>query len=117
ANGPQSITTWNLALDEHGRPNIGPFDCGGLVQIHSQTREFGWSGLYLALAQHARAFKLGAVIVESRGVHDAPAVNGASIDLQTSHEGGAAPTSSTVTATPGAATSAGLYHTAAKTPD
>jgi glucosylceramidase len=28
ANGPQSITTWNVALDERGRPNIGPFDCG-----------------------------------------------------------------------------------------
>jgi len=39
ANGPQSITMWNLALDERGRPNIGPFDCGGLVQIHSQTKE------------------------------------------------------------------------------
>jgi glucosylceramidase len=117
ANGPQSITTWNLALDERGRPNIGPFDCGGLVQVHSQTREIVWSGLYWALSQHARAFKRGAVIVESRGAHDAPAVNGASIELQTSHEGGAAPTSSTVTATPGAAASAGLYHTASKTTD
>jgi glucosylceramidase len=117
ANGPQSITMWNLALDERGRPNIGPFDCGGLVQIHSQTREILWTGLYWALAQHARAFKRGAVIVESRGAHDAPAVNGASIALQTTHEGGEAPTSSTVTATPGAAVASALYHTAAKTVD
>ncbi len=116
ANGPQSITMWNLALDERGRPNIGPFDCGGLVQIHSQTREIVLTGLYWALTQHARAFKRGAVIVESRGAHDAPAVNGASIGLQTAHEGDA-PSSSTMTATPGLAASAGLYHTAAKTPD
>ncbi len=117
ANGPQSITMWNLALDERGRPNIGPFDCGGMVQIHSQTREILRTGLYWALVQHARAFKRGSVIVDSCGAHDAPAVNGASIGLQTTHEGGAAPTSSTVTATPGAAAAAAVYHTAAKTPD
>jgi len=114
ANGPQSITTWNLALDERGRPNIGPFDCGGLVQVHSRTREIAWTGLYWALAQHARAFKRGSVIVESRGAHDAPAVNGASIELQTTHD---APTSSTMTATPNTTVSTALYHTAAKTPD
>jgi glucosylceramidase len=45
ANGPQCITTWNLALDERGRPNIGPFDCGGLVQIHSVTKEIKEAGL------------------------------------------------------------------------
>ena len=35
----QSITGWNLALDEKGRPNIGPFPCGGMVTIHSQSRK------------------------------------------------------------------------------
>jgi glucosylceramidase len=114
ANGPESITVWNLALDERGRPNIGPFDCGGLVQIHSQTKEILLTGLYWALVQHARAFKRGSVIVESKGAHDTPAVNAASIDLQTTHD---APTSSNMTATPGAGAKTGLYHTAAKTPD
>jgi glucosylceramidase len=114
-NGPQSITMWNLALDERGRPNIGPFDCGGLVQIHSQTREILLTGLYWALAQHARAFKRGSVIIESRGAHDAPGVNGASIGLQTSHDAPA--TSSNMTATPAGESAAGLYHTAAKSPD
>jgi len=38
ATGCQSLTGWNLALDEKGRPNIGPFPCGGLVTIHSQTK-------------------------------------------------------------------------------
>src|SRR5271155_5810245 len=38
-NWCRSITAWNLALDERGRPNIGPFPCGGVVTIHSQTNE------------------------------------------------------------------------------
>ena len=38
-NWCRCITAWNLALDERGRPNIGPFSCGGVVTIHSQTRE------------------------------------------------------------------------------
>jgi glucosylceramidase len=38
-NWCRSITAWNLALDEHGRPNIGPFPCGGVVTINSQTKE------------------------------------------------------------------------------
>src|SRR5260370_40552587 len=72
ANGPQSITMWNLALDERGRPNIGPFDCGGLVQIHSRTKEITQTGLYWALAHHARAFRRGAVIVASHGAKGCP---------------------------------------------
>jgi glucosylceramidase len=77
ANGPQSITTWNAALDERGRPNIGPFDCAGLVQIHSVTKEITQTGLYWALVQHARAFRRGAVVVASHDVKgDTPAVNG-----------------------------------------
>jgi glucosylceramidase len=110
ANGPQSITTWNLALDERGRPNIGPFDCGGLVQIHSQTREITQSGLYWALVQHARALRRGAVIVASHDANgDVPSLNGALIGQQAS--------SSTVTATPNAAAALRVYHTAAKNPD
>ena len=65
ANGPQSITTWNVALDERGRPNIGPFNCAGLVQIHSKTKEITLTGLYWTLVQYARAFRRGAVIVPS----------------------------------------------------
>jgi glucosylceramidase len=110
ANGPQSITTWNLALDERGRPNIGPFDCGGLVQIHSVTKEITLTGLYWALVQHARAFRRGAVIVASHDASgDAPAVNAALI--------GQAASSSTVTATPNNAAASRVYHTAAKNPD
>jgi glucosylceramidase len=110
ANGPQSITTWNLALDERGRPNIGPFYCGGLVQIHSATKEITFSGLYWALTQHARAFRRGAVIVASHDANgDLPAVNAALI--------APAATSSNMTATPNEALTSRVYHTAAKNVD
>jgi glucosylceramidase len=55
-----SITGWNLALDELGRPNIGPFPCGGLVAIHSQTREITRSGQYWGMAHFSRAIRRGA---------------------------------------------------------
>jgi len=48
-----------------GGPTSVPFDCGGLVQIHSQTKEITLTGLYWALVHHARAFRRGAVIVAS----------------------------------------------------
>ena len=59
-NWCRSITAWNLALDERGRPNIGPFPCGGVVTINSQTKEITRSGQYWAFAQYARAIRRGA---------------------------------------------------------
>lgn len=64
-NWCQSITGWNLALDEKGRPNIGPFSCGGLVTIHSQTREITRSGQYWAFAHFSRNIRRGAMRIES----------------------------------------------------
>jgi glucosylceramidase len=55
-----AVTGWNLALDELGRPNIGPFPCGGLVTIHSQTREITRSGQYWAFAHFSRVIRRGA---------------------------------------------------------
>jgi glucosylceramidase len=110
ANGPQSITMWNFALDERGRPNIGPFDCGGLVQIHSQSKEITRTGLYWALVHHARAFHRGAVMLASHDANgDLPAVNSALIAQPTS--------SSTATATSNSAAISRVYHAAAKNPD
>lgn len=57
----QSITTWNFALDELGRPNIGPFPCGGFVTINSQTKAITHSGQYWALAHYSRFIQRGAV--------------------------------------------------------
>ncbi|PYX33474.1 MAG: hypothetical protein DMG80_05915 [Acidobacteria bacterium] len=53
-NGCRSITAWNLALDEQGRPNIGPFPCGGVVTINSKTKEITRSGQHWAFAQFSR---------------------------------------------------------------
>ena len=59
-NWCESITAWNLALDEKGRPNIGPFPCGGVVTIHSQTKEITRSGQYWAFAHFAKFIRRGA---------------------------------------------------------
>ena len=58
---------WNLALDEKGKPNIGPFDCGGLVTIDSKTAEITRSGQYWAFAHFSRALRRGARRIESSG--------------------------------------------------
>jgi glucosylceramidase len=67
-NWCQSITGWNLALDEHGRPNVGPFSCGGLVTIHSQTKEITRSGQYWAFAHFSRLISRGAHRFGSHGM-------------------------------------------------
>jgi glucosylceramidase len=66
-NWCQSITGWNLALDEKGRPNIGPFPCGGMVTIHSQTNEITRSGQFWTLAHFSRAVRRGARRIDSTG--------------------------------------------------
>ncbi len=55
-----SITAWNFALDEKGRPNIGPFNCGGLLTINSQTKAISYSGQFWALAHYSRFLRRGA---------------------------------------------------------
>lgn len=65
-NWCRSITAWNLALDEIGHPNVGPFFCGGVVSVHSQTREVTRSGQFWALAHYGRAFRRGARRIDSQ---------------------------------------------------
>ena len=66
-NWCRSVTGWNLALDEKGRPNIGPFPCGGMITIHSQTKDITKSGQYWALAHFSRHVRRGAKRFESVG--------------------------------------------------
>ena len=66
-NWCRGITAWNLALDEKGRPNIGPFPCGGLVTINSGSREITYSGQYWAFGHFSRAVRRGARRIESAG--------------------------------------------------
>ncbi len=61
-----SITAWNLALDEQGRPNLGPFPCGGVVTINSQTKEITRSGQYWAFAHFSRFIRRGAKRFDSQ---------------------------------------------------
>jgi glucosylceramidase len=69
-NGCRSITGWNLALDEKGRPNIGPFNCGGVVTINSQSKEISQSGQFWAFAQYSRFIRRGARRIDSQGAPD-----------------------------------------------
>ncbi len=55
-----SFTGWNLLLDETGGPNVGPFDCGGLVQRHAVTGELSYSGQYKAFRHITPFLKDGA---------------------------------------------------------
>jgi glucosylceramidase len=64
-NGMRSITAWNVALDEHGKPNVGPFSCGGVVTLHSQSHEITRSGQYWAFAHYSRHIRRNAVVVDS----------------------------------------------------
>ena len=69
-NWARCIIGWNLALDEKGRPNIGPFTCGGLVTINSATKAVTRSGMYWALAHYSRAVRRGARRLASEGSLD-----------------------------------------------
>ena len=64
-NWCKSIIAWNLALDEVGKPNIGPFPCGGVVTINSKSKEITHSGQYWALKQYSRFIKRGARVIET----------------------------------------------------
>jgi glucosylceramidase len=66
-NWARCIITWNLVLDEKGQPNIGPFNCGGLITQNSQTGEISRSGLYWALAHYSKFVQRDARVVSTRG--------------------------------------------------
>lgn len=59
-NWARSITAWNLVLDEKGKPNIGPFDCGGVVTVENGTHTVTRSGQYWAFAHFSRHVRRGA---------------------------------------------------------
>jgi glucosylceramidase len=67
-NWSRTIVAWNLVLDEHGQPNIGPFECGGVITLPSNGGALRRSGQYWALRRYARAIASGAQIVGTSGV-------------------------------------------------
>ena len=67
-NWARSITAWNLALDEMGNPNIGPFSCGGVVTVENGTHKVTRSGQYWAFAHYSKHVRRGAKAIASNGV-------------------------------------------------
>jgi glucosylceramidase len=72
-NWARSITAWNLALDEKGKPNIGPFSCGGTITVENGTirdasHKVTKSGQYWAFAHFSRHIKRGAKVFATNGV-------------------------------------------------
>jgi len=59
---------WNMATDESGKPNIGPYPCGGILTINYRKQEIIRSGQYWALAHFSRAIRRGARRFESQSL-------------------------------------------------
>ncbi len=59
---------WNMATDENGKPNIGPYPCGGILTINYRKQEIIRSGQYWALAHFSRAIRRGARRFESQSL-------------------------------------------------
>ena len=64
----RSITVWNLATNEHGRPYVGSAGggVGGAMIIDSQTKNISYSGMYWALGHFSKFVQRGAIRVESQ---------------------------------------------------
>jgi glucosylceramidase len=69
-NWARSITSWNVALDEKGKPNIGPFSCGGLITVDEATKKVTRSGQYWAFAHYSKHVRRGAKVFQTDGVGD-----------------------------------------------
>ncbi len=82
-NWARSITAWNLALDEKGNPNVGPFPCGGVLTVEGGTDKGGShkvskSGQYWAFAHYSKHIQRGAKAFPTNGPD--VAVSGGLID-------------------------------------
>ncbi len=66
-NWARCIVSWNLVLDENGRPNIGPFQCGGVVTLNSRSGAITQSGQYWAFAHFSKVVERGAYVLATRG--------------------------------------------------
>lgn len=66
-NWGRCLVGWNLALDEQGKPNVGPFSCGGVVTVDSRTQRITRSGQYWAFAHYSKAIRRNARVLASHG--------------------------------------------------
>jgi glucosylceramidase len=72
-NWSRSITAWNLVLDQNGKPNIGPFPCGGTVTLDTRSNDVVHSGQYWALAHLSRHIRCGARVIATNSMEPVPA--------------------------------------------
>jgi glucosylceramidase len=72
-NWARCITSWNVVLDEKGKPNIGPFPCGGVVTVENGTHKITRSGQYWAFAHFSKHVRRGAKVFATNGVGQAEA--------------------------------------------
>lgn len=72
-NSARCIIAWNYALDETGKPNIGPFKCAGVVTIDSKSLKITRSAQYWAMRHFSSHVRRGARVVASSG--DVPSVS------------------------------------------
>ena len=54
-------------LDEHGKPDIGPFSCGGVVTLLSGTKKVTRSGQFWAFAHYSKLIDRGSRVIGSWG--------------------------------------------------
>jgi glucosylceramidase len=55
-------------LDEKGKPNVGPFSCGGVITVETGSHKVTRSGQYWAFAHYARHMKRGARVIAANGI-------------------------------------------------
>jgi glucosylceramidase len=67
-NWARSITAWNLVLDENGKPNVGPFSCGGTITIENGSHKVTRSGQYWAFAHFSKHVRRGARVFATNGL-------------------------------------------------
>ena len=63
-NWCRSAVTWNLMLDPRGRPNVGPYTCGGLVTLEDDGSILK-SGQYHALRHFSKHLQRGGTRIAS----------------------------------------------------
>jgi len=67
-NWARCLIDWNVALDEGGRPNLGPFDLKGTTTIDSRTGKVTVRGPnYWAIKHLNQAARRGATVILSSG--------------------------------------------------
>jgi len=66
SNWCRAAVAWNMATDELGKPNIGPYPCGGILIVNYRKQEIVRSGQYWALAHFSRVLRRGARRFESQ---------------------------------------------------